>query len=82
MKMSWWEVRAHTHVGGEVLSLPDKKRSGSHGFMPHSLLLARVQVQLRPGVSLGVDIGYDSTQMANAGSPHTSRDVTLTSSDP
>lgn len=81
--MSWWEVRAHTHVGGEVLSLPDKKRSGSHGFMPpHSLLLARVQVQLRPGVSLGVDLGYDSTQMANAGSPHTSRDVTQSSSDP
>lgn len=55
--MSWWEVRAQTHVGGEVISLPDEKKSGSHGFRPHSLLLARVQVQLRPGLSLGVDLG-------------------------
>lgn len=55
--MGWWEVRAHTHVGGEVISLPDEKRSGSQGFRPHSLLLARVQVQLRPGVSLEVDLG-------------------------
>lgn len=31
--MDRWEVRAHSHAGCEVISLPDKKRSGFHSFI-------------------------------------------------